>query len=434
MRLWDVTTEQLKTILIGHPDGVASVAFSPDGTTLATGGGLWDETLRLWDVATGQQYATFMWNRSDIISAVFSPDGTILAAGGSNNEIQLWDPVTGEHKATLTGHRASIRDIAFSPDGTMLASGSQDKTVGLWDVATGQLKATLAGHTYDVYSIAFSPDGRTLASGGGDNTVRLWDVVTGRLQATLIGHTSSIRSVAFSPDSTSLASGSYDGTVLLWKFTPSMKPGDVNRDGVVNILDVTFVGSNLGRIGQNDADVNRDGLVDILDLVKVAALFSETTIPTAPTAFLFPDKGKRRNLSNLNRDTIQGWIDMAHTADDGSLIYQRGIPVLEQLLATLTPQETVLLPNYPNPFNPETWIPYRLAHAADVTLTIYDTKGAPVRRLDLGYQPAGAYTNRAKAAHWDGHNDSGEPVTSGVYFYSLSAENYSATRKMLILK
>ena len=222
--------------------------------------------------------------------------------------------------------------------------------------------------------------------------------------------------------------------MLLWEFTPRTIPGDVNQDGVVSILDLTFVGSNLGQIGQHNADVNGDGLVDILDLVKVASVFSETTIPTAPTAFLSLDKGKRKNLSNLNRDTIREWIDMAHAADDDSLVYRRGIPVLEQLLAALPPQETALLPNYPNPFNPETWIPYHLAKDANVTLMIYDTKGIVVRQFDLGFQPAGDYTNRIKAAYWDGRNESGEQVVSGVYFYSLSAGGYSATRKMLILK
>ena len=306
--------------------------------------------------------------------------------------------------------------------------------MGLWDVATGQLIATLAGHSYDVYSVAFSPDGRTLASGGHDKMVRLWDVTTGQLKNTLVGHTVSVNSVAFSPDGSILASGSWDGTVLLWEFTPTTEPGDVNRDGVVSILDLTFVGSNMGRTGQHDADVNGDGVVDILDLVKVASVFSETMIPTAPTAFLSSENRERGNLSNLNRDTIQAWLDMAHVTDDGSLIYQRGISVLEQLLAALTPPETVLLPNYPNPFNPETWIPYRLAKDADVTLTIYDTKGAVARQFDLGHQAMGDYTNRAKAAYWDGRLETGEPVASGVYFYSLSAADYSATRKMLILK
>ncbi len=306
--------------------------------------------------------------------------------------------------------------------------------VRLWDVATGQLKANLTPHRSSVFGVAFSPDGNTLATGRSDKMVRLWDVATAQLQATLIGHTSSVHSVAFSPDSTTLASSSWDGTVLVWELTPATKPGDVNRDGVVSILDLMFVGSNLGRTGQHDADVNRDGVVDILDLVKVAAIFSETMIPTAPTALLSSENGERDSSSNLNRDIVQAWVDMAHAADDCSLIYQRGISVLEQLLAVLTPQETALLPNYPNPFNPETWIPYRLAKDADVTLTIYDTKGTVVRQFNLGFQPAGDYTDRIKAAYWDGRNEGGEQVASGIYFYSLSAGDYSATRKMLILK
>ena len=150
--------------------------------------------------------------------------------------------------------------------------------------------------------------------------------------------------------------------------------------------------------------------------------------------FLSAKNGKRSGMSNLNRDTVQGWINTARAADDGSLIFRHGIPVLEQLLAAFTPQETALLPNYPNPFNPETWIPYRLAKDADVTLTIYDTTGTMVRQFDLGYQVAGVYTDRASAAYWNGRSATGEQVASGVYFYSLSAGSYSATRKMLILK
>ena len=100
----------------------------------------------------------------------------------------------------------------------------------------------------------------------------------------------------------------------------------------------------------------------------------------------------------------------------------------------LTPKETMLLPNYPNPFNPETWIPYRLANAADVILTIYDTKGTMVRRLDLGYQPAGSYTARNRAAYWDGRNENGESVASGIYFYQFRVGDYTATRRMVIVK
>lgn len=131
---------------------------------------------------------------------------------------------------------------------------------------------------------------------------------------------------------------------------------------------------------------------------------------------------------------VRNWIDMAHTADDGSLAFQEGIANLKRFLAAMRPNQTALFANYPNPFNPETWIPYHLADAADVTLTIYNTEGASVRQLDLGYRRAGYYVDRGRAAYWDGRNQLGEFVASGVYFYTLYADDYIETRKMLILK
>ena len=114
--------------------------------------------------------------------------------------------------------------------------------------------------------------------------------------------------------------------------------------------------------------------------------------------------------------------------------YQRGILMLEQLLVMLTPKETALLPNYPNPFNPETWIPYQLAKPAEVSISIYAADGRLVRTLALGYQPVDMYQSRGHAAYWDGRNALGEPVASGVYFYTLTAGEFTATRKMLIRK
>ena len=201
--------------------------------------------------------------------------------------------------------------------------------------------------------------------------------------------------------------------------------GDVNHDGIVNILDLIHVSSNFGKGGQNDADVNGDGVVDVVDLVKVAGALGNAG--AAPAA-------QPRALSILTTTDVQGWLTQAQRLNLTDVYSQRGIHFLEQLLAALTPKETALLRNYPNPFNPETWIPYHLANEAAVQITIYDTKGVPVRRLDLGNQPAGYYVDRAKAAYWDGRNETGESVASGIYFYTLTAENYSATRKMLILK
>ena len=146
----------------------------------------------------------------------FSPDGTRLASGSEDETVRLWDVASGEPTTTLEGHTDWVLSVAFSPDGTRLASGSWDGTILLWDVASGEPTTTLEGHTGSVLSVAFSPDGTRLASGSLDGTVRLWDVASGEPTTTLEGHTGSVLSVAFSPDGTRLASGSWDGTILLW--------------------------------------------------------------------------------------------------------------------------------------------------------------------------------------------------------------------------
>ena len=201
---------------------------------------------------------------------------------------------------------------------------------------------------------------------------------------------------------------------------------DVNNDGSVNILDLILIASDLGNVGTNlAADVNRDGVVSILDLVLAAGMFEGTA--AAPAAHAQAPK-------TLTAVEVQGWLTDARALEARDPIVKRGFLVLEQLLVSLTPRETELLANYPNPFNPETWIPYRLAEDAFVTLTIYDGSGRVVRRLDVGHRIASAYENRSKAVHWDGKNGLGEEVASSVYFYTLTAGDYSATRKMVILK
>ena len=200
--------------------------------------------------------------------------------------------------------------------------------------------------------------------------------------------------------------------------------GDVNRDGVVSILDLILVAQQLGKrvSAGSPVDVNGDGVVSILDLIRVARGIAES--PAAPAV----------GAESVNAAAIEAWIAQARLEDDGSLAFKQGIENLENLLASLIPEETALLANYPNPFNPETWIPYQLAESAEVTLIIYDMNGQLIRRLAMGHQAAGMYRSRSRAAYWDGRNQLGESVASGPYFYQLRAGDYSITRKMVILK
>ena len=211
--------------------------------------------------------------------------------------------------------------------------------------------------------------------------------------------------------------------------------GDVNRDGVVSILDLILIAQQLGRRvpAGSPVDLNGDGVVSILDLILTARSLGSTTAPAAPVA-LNPDLIGAVGADGIDPGMIKAWIAQAQLEDDGSLAFKQGIENLQNLLASLIPEETALLRNYPNPFNPETWIPYQLAESAEVILTIYDMNGRLVRRLAMGHQAAGMYRSRTRAAYWDGRNQLGEPVASGLYFYTLTADEFSATRRMLILK
>ena len=216
-----------------------------------------------------------------------------------------------------------------------------------------------------------------------------------------------------------------NGTVTLPPEPAEVIFGDIDRNGVVNLQDLVIVGARLGQRGQNSADLNGDGLVDIVDLALVAGAFDEEA--AAPAA-------QPQVLELFTAADVRQWLNQAQGRHLTDPTFQSGIRFLEQLLTALTPKETALLPNYPNPFNPETWIPYHLSNDADVQIWIYDTKGVLVRRLDLGHQMAGYYTDRVKAAYWNGRNESGEPVANGLYFYQLRAGDYTALRRMVIIK
>ena len=428
------------------------MAFSPDGSTIASGS--WDATIRLWDAVTGAHKNTLTGHTVGS-TAWRSARMEAPSLVGVGTAPSLWDAVTGAHKNTLTGHTDWVNSVAFSPDGSTIASGSDDGTVLLWDASsditrvpdvrgpsaikmnvTDGEEANLKVLNRDGIIIEFNEHivSSSLKLTYEDGTDLGWEstVKDNSVTLTPIEGEELVHETAYVVRGT-VRDGVGNETDLTLTFvavkppgtTPNALEADINGDGVVNILDLVLVASNLGQTGQNAGDVNGDGVVNILDLVKVAGALGNAA--AAPS--LYPQV-----LEMFTSADVQGWLTQAQHLKLTDATSQRGILFLEQLLAALIPKETALLPNYPNPFNPETWIPYRLAEDAFVTLTIYNGSGRVVRTLDVGHRTAAFYESRAKAIYWDGRNEFGEGVASGVYFYHLSAGDYSATRKMLILK
>lgn len=225
IKLWDLATSK-NIATLRATEGLWSLALSPDGTMLASASGaqVWPAQitkpgeLKLWDVASGMERHQLAGHpRSSVQSVAFSPDGKTLASGSGDATIKLWDAVSGAERATFVGHTQPVWAVAFSPDGTMLASVSHDMTVKMWDVATGTTRATLRGHTSWLTTVAWSANGKTLASAAWDQTILLWDVASGTNIRTINAHNGAVSGLAWGPDSTTLASSCFaDRTLKLW--------------------------------------------------------------------------------------------------------------------------------------------------------------------------------------------------------------------------
>ena len=480
IKLWNVATNS--TIRTLRHARVTSVSFSPDGSTLASGGSI---TVKLWDVMSGGNLTTL--RQTDRVTSVsFSPDGMPLASGTETGTVELWDtsewiqsaaeidipdpnlratiatalgvspsvPIRGADMATLTklgARKASISDL------TGLESATNLKTLILPRNSISEL-SPLKGLIHlswldlgfnsvsDISPLAGLTNLRLFFIGG--NKISDVSPLAGLTNLTfVILNSNSISDI--SPLVANTGLGSEDAVQVkktplsfrsIYTHIPSLRERgvmvqftkrppraeDVNRDGAVDVLDLVQVASGLGIKGRGlAADANGDGVVNIQDMVLVAVAFDDAA--AAPSLL-------REAAHALTARDVQNWLTAARSVENKDAIVKRGIAVFEGLLESLTPRETALLLNYPNPFNPETWIPYRLAEDADVTLTIFDTTGAPVRRLEMGHQPAGYYTDRGNAAYWDGRNSSGESIASGIYFYELATPSFRSLRRMVIVK
>ena len=260
---------------------------------------------------------------------------------------------------------------------------------------------------------------------------RLYSLETLRLNGNPILDTSVLRE---------LARRGTDIDITIYRY-PSW---DVNQDGKVDETDVFLITATItnespdvngdGVVDADDteaADANKDGTVDTGDLLLVFEKFDRPVNLAAPRLSVDWDW---ELLERIDVGRLRVQLETLRVENDGSVKYQQAIAFLQSILTALQPNQTLLLANYPNPFNPETWIPYQLAKGSNVRITIYDAHGAVVRRLGLGYRAEGYYRVRGRAAHWDGRNDLGESVASGIYFYQLETDRRSFLRKMVILK
>ena len=452
----------------GHQGEVNSVRYSPDGNILVSTG---DGLVRLWDIKNkrlksklpdpkirasswGQRRTSFI-NRANIVVVPMS------------THINFYDMSTGKYKYSLGELTDRIQSAAISQNNKYIVSSSDD-TILLWDIASYP-SVTISPDTinslevnqelsfnvnitdaknvsgyqilldYDKDKLEyietlyadFLQDQLILQSKVSGNTVYLGALSSSNSEIDASGKLLTVKfKTKVAEDSVIelnnvILSDSKGSKFYAWINDVEILPPpdcdflnikDVNRDCQINIQDLVLIATRLGWRSPKEYDVNDDGIIDIIDLILVAG--SLENVRGAPSI--------RENHQ------IEQWIEEAKQINSDDPTFQKGILALEQLLRK--PIETKLLSNYPNPFNPETWIPYQLSEPSNITLSIHSIDGNVIRTLSLGYKQQGLYHDRNKAIHWDGKNDVGETVSSGIYFYTLITKNFTQTKKMLILK
>jgi WD40 repeat protein len=238
-RVWDAETGQLLLTLAGHTASLASVAFDPEGHRLVTAS--YDGTARIWDLSPDREWLTLPI--AGIVGRVaFSPDGSMLAVGaGWDGDVGLWDTTSGNPALHLDGegHTAPVFSSAFSPDGALLATCAQDTTTKIWDAATGKLQRTLSEHSDIVFDLVFSPDSTFLATSGREGKVTLWDAETGEVVSTYRPRYSTLRALAFSPDGSRLAAADLEGYTTLLDMPEGSASGTL-RGHSDTVEDVAF--------------------------------------------------------------------------------------------------------------------------------------------------------------------------------------------------
>ena len=388
VRVWNtVTTEIIAEIQ--YDNGSYAVAFSPNGKYVGIAHA--DRRITVWEVDTGTVKHVLPgagWNRA----ITFSPDSRLVAAVTFSPVIRMWDVRTGEKIAELEERDVSISygSVRFSPDGKWFAAANSS-TIVIWETQGFTLQHVVRGlgATGGEDSLEFSPNSRWIAgyTGRQEHRIQFWNIETEEVDLEL--PTGLVLMARFSPDSrwfTTAIWGPERGT-----YAPGVQIWDVQTGQLASEFSPPYHRIIFSPDGVTVAVDHYDGRIHLVPI--------ETVLP------------------HLRQD-IPIAVKPSELPSDPPVVVKRD----------------ALLPNYPNPFNPETWIPYQLAAASSVRIHIYDPMGQRVRTLDLGQQPAGAYLSRNRAAYWDGRNALGERVATGVYFYRLETDNFTATKRLVIVK
>ena len=219
VKVFEAAGGQELLTLIGHSNGIWSVAFSPNGQRIATGG--LDGTAMVWEASSGKELLTLTPEQEhglgwSIYSIAFSPDSRRIVTGSGDQTAKVWEVASGKELLTLKGHRAPVNSVAFSPDGQQIVTGSDDGTAEVWDADSGKEVLTLNGHSGPVKCVVFSPDSQRVSTGSSDRSAKLWDSASGKELLTLKGHDGPVTCVAIAPEGNRIATGSEDGTIKVW--------------------------------------------------------------------------------------------------------------------------------------------------------------------------------------------------------------------------
>ena len=440
----------LRTLLANNPDLIIDIEVPPPPTTLTfSPNTIADQTFTVGTsvsltlpIATGGT-APYTYALSRLPPGLAFTLGTRLLSGTPTTATPTIRVTYTATDATSTSasltFTITVRDkLAFNPN----VIADQAFTVG--EAVNLTLPVATGGTPPYTYTLAPLPEGLSF-----DKTRR-----------ELSGTPTTVETTSATYTATDAANVSASLT-----FTIEVTEGvilDVNGDGQVTVVDLAivalFYGVHVPTGISLPADVNVDGIVDMADLIAVTQgidaaggvnKFSQQDVELAlliaaeQAVVLEAVAGAPVRVWTikypLSRSFASKNVEDALFAARADVRFQKGVRMLADLLdllieVTAIPEATALLPNYPNPFNPETWLPYQLATSASVTLSIYSVDGRLVRTLDVGHQPAGVYRSKYRAAYWDGRNDEGEPVSSGLYFYTLRTGNFAATRKLIIRK